>query len=158
MEHLILEYTRTNNVFVFAEDGASPTPVAHFAGQVHQRCQVWLKVTGVTNQRTSVAIVTELPHEASVTNDAEYIASALVQGRVGNPGRLVCVEYYPPVPEIRDEETFDLVTFDWEQTQEGWRASNPDWQSVSREWVETLLREVAPVGALIEVAKEERGE
>jgi len=84
----------------------------------------------------------------SVTNAAEYIATqvwALSELRTGDYARVLWIEHYPPgaLGHVRGlpEESFDLVTFDWERTPQGPVARRPVWRRVSREWVEELVGE-----------------
>lgn len=74
----------------------------------------------------------------SVTNGAEKIATAVMESLETTPGRVIWIEHYPKELHWRkDKESFDVVTFCWEEE----RASRPTWLRVSRAWVEELIKE-----------------
>ncbi len=124
-------------------------------------CRVQLKRIGTEEAPTTVVIIspTLTSHAVGVTTMIEWIATAVCQQLVLDPGRVLWIEHYPAVrvtylaelePEKWDEEertpeSFDLVTFTW-SVDPGGRldAADPDWQRVSREWIELLLQEDLP--------------
>ena len=80
----------------------------------------------------------------SVTNGIERIANAVMKGALEDvsPSRVIWVQHYPKksrgyVPDLDNEETWDLVTFFWRDR----LAGSAHWRYVTREWVEILIGE-----------------
>lgn len=107
-------------------------------------------------QDSPVVIVSEHPDNEgqSITNAMEVIAGSMLEAHdfSAYPAPLF-VEHYPPEADpIRQEETFDLVTFSdyefrhkrlWGSSKEWWITliGEPEWEPMSREEVEALVGE-----------------
>jgi len=105
------------------------------------RCSVAIRRFGRTAARSIVVMLTELPDNpgVSVTNAYEYIATKIVQQESLSPFRIIWIEHYPPQKYCR-EETFDLVTLEWDEGLSGrWTASHPDWFCITRECAAALI-------------------
>jgi len=84
---------------------------------------------------TTVLLVSEIPENpgTSITNRAEALATALVRQYAQGPD-WVWIEHYPPQGGL--EERLHEVRFTWD---ERGRASNPQWERISREAVVALI-------------------
>lgn len=95
------------------------------------------------NDNSVVIILTELPGNTgmSVTNAIEQAAAAAIEHFSVHPGRVLFIEHYPADGNNRGPGgSYDWVTLHWTKQHNGWKAENPVWHRVNREWVEGLLR------------------
>ena len=78
-------------------------------------------------------------HGASITNEAEHLATLVCKRFSINPRRLLWIEHYPKDGAVK--ETFDLVSFEIA----GETFTDPEWERLPRETVDALVGERTPV-------------
>ncbi len=164
-QDFVLHYERPQQLFLFAESEEG-TAIAQALLQQPYECRVRIKVVGATHGATTVVVVspTLASRTVGVTNMIEWIATAICRQLALAPGRVLWLEHYPAEKTTyltgedlaeREEfecnpERFSLVTFTWSVDPAGnLVAAEPDWQDVSHQWVEALLREDLPAEAWV---------
>lgn len=118
-----------------------------YEGYHRQPAHCWLNMAlfgcGQVPQRSAVVILTEMQDSGtSVTNRIEHIASKVWQRILRpweipvSPGRVLWFEHYPERSRSFPE-SYDLVTFDWNDRME---ASRAVWHRVDEKFIEQLTR------------------
>jgi hypothetical protein len=112
-----------------------------YKGQWDSPSKCGLKIIKRKDGKTLV-IATEIYRQNPGTPVTEWCAplASQVLSEVGeNPENFIFVEHTPDLKSKLSfyEETFDLVSFDWDGT----KYENPQWKRLSREQVDTLMEE-----------------
>lgn len=99
------------------------------------RIRVYHLASGMT-----VVIASELADNpgASVTDQAERLATAIRARFVEPGGAMVWIEHYPALEKLEESEEFERVLFRWD----GQGYEEPQWRPSSRDQVEALIGEV----------------
>jgi hypothetical protein len=106
-------------------------------------CHCDLEIKRFPDRTVVIATEVEDNEGTSITNMAEHLAFRVCRDFDIDPKMLVWIEHYPDrhPPGSRDsifDESFDLVTFDWD----GQRFSKPNWKPLTKSEMIALIGEV----------------
>lgn len=115
-------------------------------GRMGRKAACWLQVWKYAG--AALVMLTEVSDNPgqSVTNAAEYFAAEAVRIFGLDPRHVVFIEHYNTASykskRLDFEDTYDLVVFDWRQSEGRYIASRPRWRRVDLAYVRETIRGV----------------